>query len=75
MAERMRRLTENKPIEILGPSPARLVRVNNIFRYKILVKCREEERLRAFLTYCFEKERDPSSQVLVTVDIDPSAIL
>ncbi len=75
MAQIMRDLTKTRPFEILGPSPARLVRINNTFRYKILVKCKEEERLRAFLTYCFGKERNPSSRVLVTVDLDPSSIL
>ena len=64
-----------RQIEILGPSPAALGRINNIFRWKLLIKCKEEERLRAFVDYCCDKFLKEEKRVTVLVDIDPVTIV
>ncbi len=40
------------PIRILGPAPMRVAYVNDIFRYRLLIKCRNNQRFRAFLREC-----------------------
>ena len=64
-----------RQIEILGPSPAALGRINNIFRWKLLIKCKEEERLRAFVDYCCDKFLKEEKRVTVLVDIDQVTIV
>lgn len=64
-----------RPIEVLGPSPAALGRINNIFRWKLLIKCKEEDRLRAFVDYCCDKFLKEEKRVTVLVDIDPVTIV
>ncbi|MBO6158629.1 MAG: primosomal protein N' [Firmicutes bacterium] len=67
-----------RPFEILGPSPAQLKRINNVFRWKILVKCPEEQRLRAFSEYIvrkFQSEEPLSLAITLQADIDPMAII
>ena len=78
-AEKLGRLMAHyaagRQIEVLGPSPAALGRINNIFRWKLLIKCKEEERLRAFVDYCCEKFLKEENRVTVLVDIDPVTIV
>ena len=38
------------PIRILGPSPALVVKVSNKFRYKLIIKCRNNRAFRALLS-------------------------
>ncbi len=64
-----------RQIEVLGPSPAALGRINNIFRWKLLIKCKEEERLRAFVDYCCDRFMKEEKRITVLVDIDPVTIV
>ncbi len=72
----MRHFASGRPIEVLGPSPASLEKINDVYRWKVLVKCAEEERLRNFTVYCCDKwaSSRPSHQLMVA-DIDPMSIL
>jgi primosomal protein N' (replication factor Y) len=40
----------NLPIRILGPSPALVVKVSNKYRYKLIIKCRNNRAFRALLS-------------------------
>ncbi|MEG1984207.1 MAG: primosomal protein N' [Oscillospiraceae bacterium] len=40
------------PIRVLGPSPMRVAYVNDIFRYRIVLKCRGDRQFRDFLREC-----------------------
>lgn len=71
LADLMAHYGTGRPFEILGPSPASLERINNMFRWKILVKCEEEGRLRAFVAFCCEKLKQEEKAVTVMTDIDP----
>lgn len=76
LCELMNGYTKDRPIEVLGPSPASLRKINNVFRWKILVKCKEEERLRNFILYCCRKWAGMNkAHELLTMDIDPASIL
>lgn len=66
-----RRLAKGRPIEVLGPSPASLTRINNIFRYKLLVKCKEEARLRSYVSYCLAHFTGEDSRTQIFADVDP----
>lgn len=40
----------NLPLRILGPSPALVVKVSNKFRYKLIVKCKNNREFRSMLS-------------------------
>ncbi|MGN1129916.1 MAG: primosomal protein N', partial [Ruminococcus sp.] len=41
---------EDLPLRILGPSPASVAKVSNKYRYKIIIKCRNQKRFRKLLS-------------------------
>ena len=63
-----------RPFTLLGPSPCQLGRVNNVFRWKILVKCAEWERLASYGSYCLAKYLEKEPRSTVSMDLDPSQI-
>ncbi len=40
----------NMPLRILGPSPASVAKVSNKYRYKLLIKCRNDKKFRKLLS-------------------------
>jgi len=58
---------------IIGISPAFVSKIKNQFRWKLLVKCREEEPLKAFVLYCMKKLRqnDPLTGITVHLTLNP----
>lgn len=40
----------NLPLRVLGPSPALVVKVSNKFRYKLIIKCKNNKEFRAMLS-------------------------
>ncbi len=75
LAHLMARYAKGRPIEVLGPSPATLGRINNVFRWKLLVKCKQEERLRSFADYCLAQFLQEEKRLVSVVDIDPMTII
>lgn len=65
------------PIRILGPTPATVFRVNNKYRYKIILKFRNSKRFREMLSGALrEFGRDKRfSSVSVCADVNPDNIL
>ncbi|MCL2378143.1 MAG: primosomal protein N' [Defluviitaleaceae bacterium] len=59
--------------ELLGMSPAYVSKIKNQFRWKILVKCNNEEPLKAFVLYCVRKlrENDPLTGINLHLTLDP----
>lgn len=77
LCDLMREKYSDLPIRILGPSPASVYRVNNKFRYKIIIKFRNSKRFRQMLSGVltdFAKDRK-FSDVTVYADINPDNIL
>ena len=65
------------PIRLMGPSPASVYRVNNKFRYKIILKFKNSKRFREMLSGAiteFSKNKQ-YSDVSVYIDINPDSIL
>ena len=58
---------------ILGPTPATIFRVNNIYRYGIILKYKNEEKLKETLEKVLEHYKG-NSKVRVDVDFNPSQI-
>ena len=61
------------PLRVLGPSPAAVFKVSNKYRYKLLLKCRNDARFREMLSrmlVSFSSVRE-YSDVTVYADMDP----
>ena len=58
---------------ILGPSPASIVRVNNRYRYRMIIKCRNNTEFRKMLRNALESKK--IGDVSVSVDINPETII
>ena len=51
------------PLRVLGPTPGSILKINDIYRYKLTVKCRNDKRFRALLRQvlsCYEEEKLPA---------------
>ena len=59
--------------EVLGPAPAPVVRVNDRYRYRLLVKCRASKQVRALLAQLLRTAQlDPANRRLsLWLDVDP----
>ena len=58
---------------ILGPCPASIPKVNNRYRYRMMIKCRNNARFREMLRLATAIK--PKRDVSVWVDIDPETII
>lgn len=56
---------------VLGPSPAELGRIDNIFRWKLLVRHPEEEPLIRMAGVCLEEFRQKYRDVAAAADLNP----
>ena len=58
---------------VIGISPAFVSKIKNQFRWKLLVKCEDEEALKAFVLYCMKKlkENDPLTGITTHLTLDP----
>ena len=59
---------------LLGPSSGNLFRINNIFRYQIIIKYKEDKALREILFKVVDHYRI-NTKVKVDIDFNPSQIL
>lgn len=65
------------PVKIFGPSKASIYKVSNKYRYKILIKCKNNIKFREKLYVTlnlFEEDRS-FSKVSVSIDINPENII
>ena len=59
------------PLRVLGPTPGSILKINEIYRYKLTVKCRNDKRFRALLGQVlglYEQEKLPA-KASVAVDM------
>ena len=59
---------------ILGPSSGNLFRINNIFRYNIILKYKSDDQLREILKKIVDHYKT-NSKVRVDIDFNPSQML
>jgi primosomal protein N' (replication factor Y) len=65
------------PLRVLNPSPALIARISNKYRYKIIIKCRNDRRFREMLSQVllsFSALRDYAA-VTVFADCNPDIIM
>ena len=62
---------------VLGPAPAKVLRVNDRFRYRIIIKCKNSARFRAMTAelLCRIGKDKRFRKVTTVVDINPESIL
>ena len=71
----MAQLGRNKGFSLMGPSPASLGRVNNVFRWKILARATDGERLVRYGGYCIDRYLEQERKSTFAMDIDPGQVL
>ncbi|MBR1442438.1 MAG: primosomal protein N', partial [Firmicutes bacterium] len=62
--------------DLLGPAPAVISKIKKQYRWKVIVKGIEEERVRNFVLYCMDRLREKVdlSSVTVNMTLDPTFI-
>ena len=62
---------------VLGPAPARVLRVNDKYRYRLIIKCKNSVRFRAMMSslLCEIGKDKRYAKVTIVVDINPESIL
>jgi len=70
IARELREAENNKELEILGPSPAPITKINNQYRWHILLKAQGHQRIHHAL-HRIAASLKPSKSVQVLVDVDP----
>lgn len=66
-----------QPLRVLNPSPALIGRMNNKYRYKLLIKCRNSRRLRKMISRLliwFPTRREHAG-ITAFSDLNPDSIL
>lgn len=62
------------PLRLLGPSPAAIAKISNKYRYKIIVKCRNDKRFRSLLSRVVIDYNSNKENKAVTAYIDMNAL-
>ena len=59
--------------ELLGPAPAPLLKVNNRYRYRVLLKCRSGKEIRALLAQILRAAQEDKANrgLSIWMDVDP----
>lgn len=62
---------------VLGPAPAKVLRVNDQYRYRLIIKCKNTVRFRSMMSslLCEIGKDKRYAKVAVVVDINPESIL
>lgn len=75
-----RKLSENYKdlkVIILGPMPARVSKISNKYRYRLILKCKNSKRFREMIGECLSEfnSLNAFNQVSAYIDINPENIL
>jgi primosomal protein N' (replication factor Y) len=62
------------PLRILGPSPAAIAKISNKYRYKIIIKCRNDKRFRSLLSAVISEFNSNKENRNTTAYIDMNAL-
>jgi primosomal protein N' (replication factor Y) len=76
LAAVMRHYNKKDQFELLGPSPAQLSKINKNYRWRLFVKCEDEEKIKAFVFYCLNKlrEKEDLTGITVNASLDPRVL-
>ncbi len=69
----MKAYNKKDQFEILGPSPALISKINKQYRWKLLVKCVDEEKLKSYVLYCIDKlkKNDDLTEIYLNLTLNP----
>lgn len=67
----------NEKVIILGPMPARISKISNKYRYRLIIKCKNSKSFRKMMSEVLDEFNSLSSlsSVSVYIDINPESIL
>jgi len=73
----LRQYNTKDEFEILGPSPANISKIKNDYRWRIIVKAKDEESLKQFVLFCRDKlnERKLRGKVYLNLTMNPLIIV
>jgi primosomal protein N' (replication factor Y) len=73
----LRKGSYGRRIEILGPSPAPLVKIKGKYRYQMLIKGKQVNSLHRFVKELVRetKKRWPGRGISLTIDVDPISVM
>lgn len=68
---------KDEKVIVVGPMPARVAKVSNKFRYRLIIKCRNTQNFRSLIAEVLEELSAESSlkSVSVYIDLNPENIL
>ena len=64
---------EEKDLQLLGPAPASVAKINNRYRYRLTLACRNHREIRALVAHllrCAQNDKE-NRGVSVSADINP----
>jgi primosomal protein N' (replication factor Y) len=80
-ANRMKELIKsdykNVPIIGLGPNPAVIAKINNRFRFKLILKCKNNRAFREFITFLINEYHTAKANrdIYLSIDLNPEIII
>ncbi|MCL2573351.1 MAG: primosomal protein N' [Defluviitaleaceae bacterium] len=77
LADIMKRANRKGLCEILGPAPAVISKIRQNYRWKLLIKCKDEEIIKKFVYYCLDKlrENEALEGIGIHLTLDPAHIV
>ena len=70
IAEGVEKMTEKMPIRVLGPSKCTFERINGKFRYRIIIKCRNNSAFRSFISGIRTETAGQMRKISVFIDMN-----
>jgi primosomal protein N' (replication factor Y) len=63
--------SDDSIFSILGPKPAPIEKIRNSYRYRILLKCKDADKINGLLKEIYEKHEKSRNKVYLTLDTNP----
>jgi primosomal protein N' (replication factor Y) len=78
LAGRLKELAEGDykdvPLVVFGPFEAPVYKVNETYRMRMILKCKNNQRTRALLAQLLREFSGSAKKVTMTVDLNPASI-
>ncbi|MBE6741933.1 MAG: primosomal protein N' [Ruminococcaceae bacterium] len=68
--------TLNNKIIVLGPTPAKVAKINNSFRYRLAIKCKNSSGIRSMITEVLKNinKMKEFKEISISIDINPNEL-
>ncbi len=63
--------TDDNIFARVGPAPAPIAKIKNNYRYRILLKCKDEEKAQDILRQIYEDHEELGAEVFLSIDVNP----